>query len=54
MFEGHSIEFFGSIEVIVTSKAVIVSSGKMRGFDERPAQIPIAVFSVATAFDFAI
>jgi hypothetical protein len=40
--------------VIVPSEPFIVSATQMDSFGECPAQIPITVFTVATAFTFAI
>jgi hypothetical protein len=40
--------------VIVTSEVLIVSTGQMGSFGEGPAQIAIAVFTVAMALAFAV
>ncbi len=53
-FSGKTSIGLGHFAVVIASEMLVVSSGQMGGFGEGPAQVAIAVFTVAMALSFAV
>ena len=53
-FGGETRICLGNFPVIVAAEALILSACQMGSFGKCPAQIPVAIFTVAVAFAFTI
>ena len=53
-FSGKARVYLCGLAIIISSEPFAVSARQMGRFDKSPAQIPISVFAIATAFAFAV